>query len=506
MQNLCRIGFAGTDARTMLSGLVVSTAKSGLYKDSYQGVVVRGTSSMPAFCSEDVMNWPVEFLEVEENSVSAYARALTQAFQSGDLDYVVPMPEALLFGGLVDELEKNGYADRVAGLSTRSSFLEADKIECKRLCEQGGIPVANAWTEVDAKSYKEVLGVCLEYIHTYGGAVLKYPYSAGGKGARIVANTWEIREVYDTLLKDYKKDYKKFFQNNKWPLLIESRMSGVEISFTIFVDKQGNYQILPTSLDYPERFPGQAGQNNPITGGMGSISPHPFESQKLFDLVAERFAEPMIRTMKEKGMLRPCVLYPGCMVSFFLNDEEEMEPFEIRVCEVNIRPGEPEFQAVARRLCNLGPLVEAMFNGDLDKVYPEVRESQISLCIGLVVGPGGPDNQKGYPWSVTKNEPVKIDFSYLQKKNIQVVPSGMGYSRDLGFYSDGSRVAYCNLNGIVKENQARGEVAEKLRSRVLAAIEGDKIKLIPRENPDGNRLALREDIGMHYRLAEELMQ
>jgi len=506
MQNLCRIGFAGTDARTLLSAIVVSTAKSEIHPDSYKGVVVRGTSSMPAFSGEDIMNWPVDFLDVEENTAESYARSLIQGFESGNLDYVLPMPEALLFGGLVDELLEKGYGDRIAGLTASSSFVEADKIECKRLCEQARVPVADAWTEVDAGSYQEVCRVCLEYIHSYGGAVLKYPYSAGGKGARVISNTWEIREVYDTLLKDYKKDYKKYFKNNKWPLLIESRMSGVEISFTIFVDTEGNYQVLPTSLDYPERFSGQASQDNPITGGMGSISPHPFESQKLLDLVSERFADPFVEIMKQKGMLRPCVLYPGCFVSFSLNQEGEMEPSGIRVCEINIRPGEPEFQAVARRICNLGPLVQAMFSGDLDKVTPEVRENQLSLCFGLVVGPGGPDNQKGYPWSVTKYEPVQIDFAYMQKKNIQVIPSGMGYSRDFGFYSDGSRVAYCNVNGTLGEGQSRGDVAEKLRNRVMAAIGGNKIKVLPRENPEENRLALREDIGLHYRLAEKLMQ
>ena len=52
-------------------------------------------------------------------------------------------------------------------------------------------------------------------------------------------------------------------------------MSGVEISFTILVDKLGHYQILPTAMDYPERFERPPGLDNPITGGMGSISPTP---------------------------------------------------------------------------------------------------------------------------------------------------------------------------------------------------------------------------------------
>jgi phosphoribosylamine--glycine ligase len=227
--------------------------------------------------------------------------------------------------------------------------------------------VAASWSEVDAKDYEAILHTCLNYIQEFGGAVLKYPYSAGGKGARIILNSWEIREVYDTLIKDYKPDYKKMFgPNRKWPLLIESLMSGVEISFTILVDKHGNFQILPTALDYPERFEGPASKTNPITGGMGAISPHPMETPQLIAMAGEDIAQPLIQKMKDKGYLRPCVLYPGCFVSL----DHSKQPTKIRVSEINIRPGEPEAQPVARRLRNLGVLVQAMFEGNLNDVKP----------------------------------------------------------------------------------------------------------------------------------------
>ena len=53
-----------------------------------------------------------------------------------------------------------------------------------------------------------------------------------------------------------KGSYKKQFgKKGTWPLLIESLMSGVEISFTLFVDQKGSYQILPTAMDYFTRMP-----------------------------------------------------------------------------------------------------------------------------------------------------------------------------------------------------------------------------------------------------------
>lgn len=497
-----RIGFAGTDGRTYLSAYTVSTAISDLYKGSYTGVVIRGTSSMPEFAK--LQNIPIEFIETKDNSVGSYSLAIEKGLKDRKLDYVVPLPEALLFNGLVDMLDKKGFGDKIAGLTKEFAFIEGDKAKCKEVCKDMNIPVADKWCVVDARSYKDVLSTSLDYIHEFGGAVLKYPYSAGGKGARVILNTWEINDVYSTLMKDYKKNYKKMFGNSMWPLLIESRMSGVEISFTIFVDKNGNYQVLPTAMDYPERFEGTSDKTNPITGGMGAISPHPFESEELIDMAKKTIAAPLVKYLMKNGGLRPCILYPGCFVSFKLNGEGKLKPTKIRVCEINIRAGEPEFQAVVKRVRNLGHLIEAMFKGNLNEIEPEVRDDQICICIALVTGPGGPDGQKGYPWSVTKFEPVEIDFDYFKKKGIQLVPSGMGFSKEKGFFSDGTRIIYMVANGQVKDNTSRSVVAERLRSKLLNAYDLGKVRVIPREDPEGNRLDLRRDIGIQYQIAEKM--
>jgi phosphoribosylamine--glycine ligase len=495
-----KIAFAGTDGRTLLCALVVSTATSELYEDQFTGIVIRGTPSMPKFAQ--TMNWPIAFIPTKGNSYDEYAAAIIDAMSRNEIDYVIPMPEALLFEGLVDQVEAAGFADRIVGLKKDAAFIEGDKIKCKELCREAGIPVADAWSRIDAKDYETVLRNCLNYIQQFGGAVLKYPYSAGGKGARIILNSWEIREVYDTLIKDYKPDYKKMYgAKGQWPLLIESLMSGVEISFTILVDKLGNFQILPTAMDYPERFEGPASKTNPITGGMGAISPHPMETPELIALAGELIARPLIQKMKEKGYLRPCILYPGCFVSL----DGSKKPVNIRVSEINIRPGEPEAQPVARRLRNLGVLIQSMLEGKLGEIKPEVREDQLAMCTGLVTGPGGPDGQKGYPWSCTKGEPVEIDFNYIRKKSIQVIPSAMTCSpEDNQFMSDGTRVAWMNANVKIKPNESRGEVAERFRNKLIAAFDNGKIRVIPRENPQGNRLDLRRDIGAHYLVAEKI--
>jgi phosphoribosylamine--glycine ligase len=150
-------------------------------------------------------------------------------------------------------------------------------------------------------------------------------------------------------------------------------------------------------------------------------------------------------------------------------------------------------------------MIRAMLQGNIDEVPPEVREEQLAICLALVTGPGGPDGQKGYPWSCTKGEPIEIDLKYMRRKGIQVIPSAMTYSQsDDVFKSDGTRVAFLNANMTVKPGVGRGEVADRLRIRLLSAFDNHKIRVIPREDHSGNRLDIRRDIGIHFAKAEDI--
>jgi len=496
---MIKIGFAGTDARSLQGALVVSTAKSSNgNNDFFHGVVIRGTPAMPEFAKR--MDWPISFVPTTDNSVGSYAKAIVSALKDGLVDYVVPMPEGLIYEGLVDLVTKAGFGDRIAGFLKAGAFVEGDKIACKRLCRDFNIPTAE-WCSVDARDYSAVLRTVLYMIDKHGGAVMKFPLSAAGKGSRLILDAWQIRETWDGLMADYGKDYRAIFGDlMPWPLLIEARRMGVEISFTVPVDKNGNFQFLPSALDYPERFAGRpAGKDNPITGGMNSASPHPMDTKELFEIAGDQIIKPFIRALAINNILRPCILYPGCVISL----DHQMRPKRILMYEMNIRPGEPEFQPVARRIRNLGPIMKAMLEGNLDTVVPEVRQDQVSMSIALVTGPGGPDGQKGYPWSCTKGEPMEIDFAYCEKKSIQLIPSAMDYDAEKEiFKSDGTRVIYMNANATVKPGETIALTAYRLKEKLLTAFDAGKVRVIPRENPSGNRLDLRRDVGDHYIIAE----
>ena len=86
-----------------------------------------------------------------------------------------------------------------------------------------------------------------------------------------------------------------------------------------------------------------------------------------------------------------------------------------------------------------------------------------------------------------------------------MIPSAMMCSPDDGsFKSDGTRVAFLNANVTVKPDEKRGTVAERFRNKLLAAFDNGKIRVVPREDPNGNRLDLRRDIGLHYLAAEKI--
>ena len=83
----------------------------------------------------------------------------------------------------------------------------------------------------------------------------------------------------------------------------------------------------------------------------------------------------------------------------------------------------------------------------------------------------------------------------------------MTYSEsENAFKSDGTRVAWMNANVTVKPEEKRGQVADQFRNKLLTTFDNGKIRVIPREDQEGNRLAMRKDIGCHYLKADHIFE
>lgn len=495
-----KIAYAGSDGRTLVSALTTSNSAKNR---EHRGVVMRGMPAMKPFA--ELMKWPVDFVEVlgEAPTVADYVQAAIKALREEKIDRIVPMPEALQFDGFVDQMIEEGFGEFVAGLTREGSMLEGDKIGCMEFCRKYGVAVPKAWDVVDLRDFVAFRRRCLEYLGHFGGFYAKFPYSAGGKGSRFIQSPWDIAPVYQGLMDDYSKVYEKRVNPEKlWPILLQSYMAGIEVSFTLLVDVHGNFQILPTGEDGQGRFPGPITINNPVTGGMWSVSPHPMESPELLELARRDIFEPFIKGMRKAGILRSCILYPGCMVFF----DAFGKPQSIRMCEMNVRPPDPEFQPMVWRIKNFGALIQAMFKGNLGQVVPEIREDQIAMTLAAVTGPGPDSSYKGYPWRHKPGEPMEINHAALAKNGITLIPAGMGY-KDGGFISDGTRVAYLLAAAQVKPGKTRGETADDLRAKLLRLFEAGAVRTIPQgegEDRKGNRLVVRGDVGEHFGAAEKL--
>ncbi|MBW1851123.1 MAG: hypothetical protein JRJ15_06770 [Deltaproteobacteria bacterium] len=173
------IGFVGPDGRTCMCAYTVSTVESGKFED--------------------------------------YKQVIIKAFEDGEIDYVVIMPEDLIYEGLVNELIEAGYGDQVIGLTKEAAFIEGDKVKAKVWMRRAGVPVA-PFKVADAKNLQQIKKIVTKFMRNHGGAVLKYPYSAGGKGARPIFRVDDILDVWNILLKDYSDNYKALHGDNKWPI------------------------------------------------------------------------------------------------------------------------------------------------------------------------------------------------------------------------------------------------------------------------------------------------
>jgi phosphoribosylamine--glycine ligase len=247
---MSKIAFAGTDGRTYWGALTA-------HFNGHEGVIVRGMPGMEQYVKE--MGYPLQFIKTRGTKAADYTKAIIQAFKNKDIDYLIPMPEALQFEGMVDEMIAAGYGNYTAGFTKKGAFVEGDKIACKELCQETDIKTA-FWKIANLRKFQEFSDICRRFLQDFGGAVSKYPYSAGGKGARIINSDWDIPVVYDGLIKDYAKEYsERFGKNGEWPILIEEKRAGTEVSFLILIDKKGNYCVLPTTMDFPERFDAPSG-------------------------------------------------------------------------------------------------------------------------------------------------------------------------------------------------------------------------------------------------------
>jgi len=327
---------------------------------------------------------------------------LAQFAQEKAIDLTVVGPEIPLSMGIVDLFQSKGM--KIFGPTQKAAMIEGSKAFAKEFMTKYHIPTApyKIFDNIDdaLKFVKEI-----KY-----PVVIKADGLAAGKGAIIVKNLEDAEESLNKIMVE------KVFKDAGDRVIIESKLSGEELTLLAFTDGSSVLPLLP-SQDHKQVFDADEGPN---TGGMGAFCPVPFASHRVLDNILDLVIEPAIRGMALEGSPFKGVLYAGLMIT----------DYGPKVIEFNCRFGDPETQVVL-------PLLDH----DLAEICMMVAEQKLSLdalnfkdqfCVGVVMASGG------YPGNYSKGLPI-TGIEQAVAENRQVFHAGTDY-KDGGFYTSGGRV------------------------------------------------------------------
>ena len=288
------------------------------------------------------------------------------------VDLVVIGPEDPLCAGLADALQEKGIG--VFGPGQSAARLEGSKVFTKEFLDRHRIPTAE-WRRFDragaAKSYVESL--------TSWPQVVKADGLAAGKGVFVCPDATSACATIDKIMEE------KAFGDAGAEVVVEEFLQGRELSVHVITDGR-TLVVLEPVQDYKQAHDGDSGPN---TGGMGIYSPVPFVTARLMRQIEQRVLLPTLHALQVEGIEYRGTLFAGLMIT-------EAGP---RVLEYNCRFGDPETQAMMRRMeSDIVPYLIAASEGRLEDMHP--IEWTSDACVGVVAA------AEGYPGSYSKGHVV----------------------------------------------------------------------------------------------------
>ena len=294
---------------------------------------------------------------------------------SKGIDFAVVAPDDPLIMGLGDMLEAKGIP--VFGPSKLAAEIEGSKVFSKNLMKKYGIPTAEYKVFEDPQK-------ALDYVETAPiPTVVKADGPALGKGV-IIANTREeAKEAVRSIMEDHA------FGKSGDRIVIEEFLTGPEVSVLAFTDGKTLVPMV-SSMDHKRAGDGDTGLN---TGGMGTVAPNPFYTDKVAEECMKKIFLPTIEAMNKEGRKFKGCLYFGLMIT-------ENGP---KVIEYNCRFGDPETQVVLPLMeSDLLDVMQAVRDERLSEVEVKFKNAYAACVIAA---------SKGYPKSYEKGYEIKIDPS-----------------------------------------------------------------------------------------------
>ena len=288
------------------------------------------------------------------------------------VDFAVVTPDDPLVLGAVDELESRNI--RCFGPRKNAAIIEGSKVFAKELMKKYGIPTAAYETFSDREA-------ALRYVKKAPlPAVIKADGLALGKGVIIAPTREEAAAAVDSMMKE------KIFGESGAKIVVEEFLTGPEVSVLCFTDGKC-VKPMVSSMDHKRAGDGDTGPN---TGGMGTVAPNPYYTEKIAAECMEKIFLPTVDAMNREGRTFKGCLYFGLMLT-------ENGP---KVIEYNCRFGDPETQVVLPLLeSDLLEIMLAVAEERLSET--EVKFSDGAACCVVMASEGYPSKYRtGFPISL----------------------------------------------------------------------------------------------------------
>ena len=315
---------------------------------------------------------------------------------SEKIDYAVVAPDDPLVLGAVDRLEEIGIP--CFGPRANAAIIEGSKVFSKNLMKKYSIPTASYETFNDMEK-------ALAYLENAPiPTVIKADGLALGKGVTVAFTREEAKKAVVEAMQD-----KKFGRSGE-SIVIEEYLEGPEISVLAFTDGK-TVKPMVSSMDHKRSGDNDTGLN---TGGMGTIAPNPYYTDKVAKICMDTIFVPTINAMNREGRTFKGCLYFGLMLT-------KDGP---KVIEYNCRFGDPETQVVLPLLeSDLLTVMKATTDGTLSET--DVKFKDADACCVIMASDGYPVSyKKGYEITIPEEIFDSVYIAGATQKDGKLYTSG----------------------------------------------------------------------------------
>ena len=343
------------------------------------------------------------------------------------IDFAVVAPDDPLVLGAVNALEAAGIP--AFGPTAEAAIIEGSKVFSKNLMKKYSIPTAAYEVFTDEAA-------ALEYLESAPiPTVIKADGLALGKGVIIAMTREEAKNAVVSMMRD------KVFGKSGDSIVIEEFLEGPEVSVLAFTDGKTLVPMV-SSMDHKRALDGDKGLN---TGGMGTVAPNPYYTEKVAEECMNSIFLPTVNAMKAEGRTFKGCLYFGLMLT-------SRGP---KVIEYNCRFGDPETQVVLPLLeSDLFDIMRAVRDEKLDTV--PVKFSSGHACCVIMASKGYPESyEKGFPITIPTEIADSIYVAGAKDSNGTLVTAGgrvLGATATASSLKDAISSAYSLVEKIKFEN------------------------------------------------------